>query len=81
MTDQEVQESRAFYLAAPVLLPMLERRKRIATEKLLSAFREGRTDLLALTSELNAYVGLEQEIKQLEANYKTLEEQNANRRK
>ena len=80
MTDLETQEARAFYLAAPVLIPMLERRKHIATGKLLSAFREGRTDLTALTAELNAYVGLEQEIKQQEANYKTLEEQSVRRK-
>ena len=71
MTDQErndaMNEARVFAIAAPVILPMIEKRKRIAFEQLMSAHAQGRTDTVTLVATLAAFTTLEQEIKQKEA--------------
>lgn len=73
-----IREARLFYQGAPVILPLIQRRRQHAQDRLLNAFREGKHDLLlTLTAELNAFDLLEREIISKEQTYRTLEEQNA----
>ncbi len=77
MTEAEreaVLEAKAFYLAAPALLPLVERMERNALGSLLSEFRAGKSDLLPQVAALNAYVQLKQQIKQKEAEFNSLQE-------
>ena len=80
MTQEELTEARIFALAAPTLLPLLERRKRVAFDRLRLAFREGKTDNTALVAELAVLSDLEQDIAQKASIYRTVEEQNAKHR-
>lgn len=77
MTDHEraelLTESRLFALAAPVILPLIEKRKKVALELLMSDFRQGKTDNTARVAELTCLGDLEREIKQKEAMYNTME--------
>jgi hypothetical protein len=76
MTHEERQEmlseARIYALAAPSLLQIIEKKKRIATEKLLMGHREGKTDHVALVAELSALDGIERDIKQKQAIFETL---------
>lgn len=63
MTNEELAEARTLSFAAPTLLPLLENRKRIALERLLSRFQSGETDFLAIVAELNTLHTMEREIK------------------
>lgn len=78
MNEQELndqtQEARLFAIAAPVILPLIEKRKRYASERLQSKFREGSLDFTALVAELTTLADLEREIKQKEQIYNTLSE-------
>ena len=77
MTDHERQEAlseaRLFALAAPVILPLVEKRKKIASDRLMAKFKEGSTDFITLVAELNTLTDLEREIKQKELIYQTME--------
>jgi hypothetical protein len=77
MTDSErnelLQEARIYAIAAPTILALLEKRKRIALESLQSDFRQGKTDNLARVAEITCLGDLEREIKQKEAIYNTME--------
>jgi len=72
--QEEILEAKMFALAAPVILPLIEKRKRYATERLQSKFREGGTDFMTLVAELTTLADLEREIKQKESMYNTLQE-------
>lgn len=78
MTEQErhdsLSEARLFALAAPVILPLIEKRKRIAIERIQAKFREGSTDFVTLVAELTSLSDLEREIKQKEQLYTTMQE-------
>lgn len=80
MTDHEraeaLTEARMFALAAPVILPLIEKRKRIATERMQMKFREGSTDFMTLVAEITTLADLEREIRQKEQIYNTLQENN-----
>lgn len=77
MTDEErheaLTEARMFALAAPVILPLIEKRKKFAGERLQTKFREGSTDFVALVAELTVLADLEREINQKQNIYATLE--------
>lgn len=79
MTEEERREkildARAFYLAAPAVLPIITARKRNAVDRLLLAFREGRTDLVALVAEVYSFDALEREFNIKDATFKALEAQ------
>lgn len=66
-------EARLFALAAPVILPLIEKRKKVALEMLMADFRQGKTDNTARVAELTCLGDLEREIKQKEAMYTTME--------
>lgn len=68
MTDQEIerseriQEAKIYHLAAPVMLPILGNKKRIAMERLMGKYREGSGDFLNLIAEISVLSDLEREI-------------------
>ena len=78
MTDSErqeiIQEARIFAIAAPTLMVLIEKRKKIATEMMMSDFRSGKTDHTARVAELTCLGDLEREIKQKEAVFNTMME-------
>lgn len=59
---EALQEQRVFSIAAPVILPLIERRKRIALEQLMSEFKQGQTNNLAKIAEITCLSDLEREI-------------------
>lgn len=81
MTNEEISEAKIFALAAPVVLPLIQRRKKVAIECLMRDFKEGRTDNTARVAELTVLADLERDILNKEQLYHTLEEQNANRKR
>lgn len=78
--QQELQEAKTFAWAAPLVIPMIQRRMRSSLELLLSDFRAGKTDNLARIAELNAFYSLEKELTQKTEEYRTLEERHATRK-
>lgn len=84
MTDEKkrelIQELKIIAIASPVLIPLLEKRRKSSYEKLLSAFREGKTDLVSLTAELNAYESLLRDISNKHEDYNIMEAANAKRK-
>lgn len=83
MTDQErdqFAELKTFAWAAPLVLPMIQKRQKNALELLLSDFRGGKVDNLARVAELNAYYAIEMELKQKQEEFRTLEERYATRK-
>lgn len=80
MTDDErekLAELKTFAWAAPNILPLISKRKRITLDLLLSEFRQGKTDNLARIAELNAFYVLEAEIASKQNEYATLEKHHA----
>lgn len=85
MTPQErenmLTEARTFYLAAPLILPLIERRKKYAMDRLMAKHRDGATDFLTLVSELAVLSDLEREITSKEQTYKLMEDQSGSTRR
>lgn len=85
MTEEERQEmlteSRMFSLAAPVILPLLEKRRKVAMDRLMAKHKEGSTDYLTLVSELSVLNDLERDIKTKSQTYSLMEEKNARTRR
>lgn len=83
MTDQErehLAELKTFTWAAPMILPLIRKRRDIAFQLLMQDFKAGKTDNIARIAELNVLSDLEREINQKELEYQTLEKQNDNRK-
>ena len=57
------EEKKLFAWAAPVILPLIERRKEVTFMLLMAAFKQGRTENTALIAELAVLTDLEREIK------------------
>ena len=85
MTDEErndmIAEARVFALANPVVLPLIERRKREAHGRLIQSFKSGQTDNLSIVAEITVLTELENELKQKETLYNTLEGSTRERRR
>lgn len=85
MTQEEKQrmmvEAKHFYLAAPVVLPLIQNMKHIAFMRLMAKHRDGDTNYQTLVSELAVLDQLEREINQKEVMYRTMEESSANPRR
>jgi len=77
MTNEDLAEARILTLAAPTLLPLIEDRKRMAIERLISRFKSGEKDFLAQAAELNTLYDIEREIR-IKSNY-YLEKQKENK--
>lgn len=77
MTEEErrelLVEARVFSIAAPVVLPLIQKRRKIATERLLAKYKEGSTDYLTLVSELSVLADLERDILSRAETYNVLE--------
>ena len=84
MTEHEriesIAEARRFYMAAPIIVPMLEKRKDITLQRLMAKYRDGATDYANVVAELYTIDNLLREIKTQEQIYRVTEEKNANRR-
>jgi hypothetical protein len=72
-----IAEARVFALAAPLMSPIIEKRKREALGRLLQAHKMGKTDTATLVAEICVLTDIETEINQKEQTYRTLEEQHA----
>jgi len=68
-----LNEARRFYLAAPVLLPILEKRRNDVVNRLLAKHRDGDTNYVTLVTELAVITGIEKEISSKEAIYRAME--------
>lgn len=83
MTDEQreelILEAKQFYFAAPLLKPLLEKRWSIAYSRLLAKFREGSIND-SLVAELAVLSDLKAEILRKENEFKSLEEQHADRK-
>lgn len=74
MTPEQLTEVRQYYLAAPVILPMLERFRRDALSRLMSQHFAGDMNFAPLVAELAVLQRIEIEFKGKEATYRQLEE-------
>lgn len=67
-------EARTFAIAAPLLMPMIERYKKSAIDRLMAKHRDGDTKYETLVAELAVLTRFESEFLQKENIYRTLEE-------
>ena len=72
--EQLLNEARQFYLAAPLLHPLLAKRRELILVRILQQHREGRTDYTSLVAELAVISDLEREIRTKEQTYDALME-------
>lgn len=79
LTNEQYQELKTFALGAPLILPMIQRRKQYALDKILAEFNAGgliESFYATRIAELAAYANLEREILQKAQEFKSLEENN-----
>lgn len=69
-----IAKARIFSLAAPVILPLIEKMKKDALGRLMQAHKAGRTNTSTLVAELSVLADLEGEIIRKDNEYKTLQE-------
>ncbi len=85
MTEDEIQnmktEARLFYLAAPVILPLIERKKKNAYSRLMMKHKEGSSEYQNIVAELVVLTDLENEINNKEQTYRAMEGNNGNGKK
>jgi len=73
---EKISEARRFYMAAPVIVPMLEKRHKLALQRLMGKYRDGETDYINVIAELYTLSTLLNEIRIQEQLYNELEKQN-----
>lgn len=77
MTEHErierLSEARQWALAAPLILPLLAERKRVAFDRLRANFKEGRVDNTAIVAELSVLSDLEADINYKQTIFNTME--------
>lgn len=72
---ERITEVRAFYMAAPFMVPLLIKRKDMVFKQLMAAQRDSQTEKFTnLVAQLYALDALEMEIKQKDNEYRQLEE-------
>lgn len=81
LTQEDLADARVFALAAPVILPLIQRRKEQAFGQLMARHKEGQTNNVALIAELAVLSDLETELTQKEQLYRYAEEQQNVRKK
>lgn len=78
MTDlerqQEIDECRRYVYAAGTVLPLIEKAKRIAFERLMNAYRDQTGNYEPIVAELYVHTNLEREFKIKEQILQTLQE-------
>lgn len=62
MDDEKLTQLRQLYVAAPVLLPLIQGKEKTAYERLLRTFRDHGEVALQYVAECNAYTTLLEEI-------------------
>lgn len=72
LSSEQLNEYRVLHITASSLLPLLEKRKEVAYQKLIGEFRNSKTADLALVAECNAYTSLLDEIGSKLAAYERL---------
>lgn len=80
MTHDELTEIRQFYLASPVILPLIARLKAEALMKLVAKQRDGDSNFAPLVAEIAVLTRIEMEFRQKEQMYQAMEAKNANGR-
>lgn len=68
--QQRISEARQFYIALPAMLPIVQRKRKAAYEKLLASYRGGELENANLIAELSVLDALEREITIQEQYYK-----------
>lgn len=78
MTESERQEmlrdAKIMTLAAPVVLPWLQKQKKSATDRILGKYRDGGKDYEPIIAELFVLSNLEREFHRQEETFKMLQE-------
>jgi len=78
MTEHEriekISEARRFYIASPIIVPMLEKRHEQTLQKLMAKYRDGESDYINVIAELYTLSNLLREIKTQEQLYNAMEE-------
>lgn len=69
---QLLNEARQYYIALPVILPILEARKEVILNKLLGNHKSGRADHVAIVAELCAVSDLISDMRSKEQTYNKL---------
>ena len=72
MSPEELSEARILSLAAHAIIPLIERRKQVAYERLLGDFRNGGKSNLALVAECNAYSSILDDINNKLSSYENV---------
>ena len=72
--SESLQEVRLFAIAAPAILSLLAKRKKVALELRMRDFREGGGTNVARVAEITCLSDLERDIIQKEQTYNTLME-------
>ena len=79
MTEEErrdmITEARHFSLAAPLIIPLIEKRRSLVLNRLYGQHRDGSTNYVGLVAELSVLRDLEQEIHQKIQIIETMERQ------
>lgn len=70
--EQLLTDARIVHLAAPVILPLIERRQLQAMQKLLGKYRDGRTDFITDIAELFVLKNLTEDIVSKQNVFETL---------
>ena len=70
----KLDDLRAFAFAAPYLMPLVEKRKQNAIQKLVGTYQGG-GDLLGVAAEIAVLVGLENELKQKHNELNSMQEE------
>lgn len=78
--EQMLTEARIVHLAAPIVLPLIERRQKEALQKLLSKYRDGRSDFTNDVAELFVLKNLTEDIRSKEQVFETLTQEIKNAR-
>jgi hypothetical protein len=77
MTHEQTElltEARMFALAEPILMPLIEKRKKVAYETLIREHKSGKTDNIALIATLAVLWDLEHDLKSKAAMYNSMTE-------
>lgn len=72
--SESLQEVRLFAIAAPAILALLAKRKKVALELLMRDFRDGGGSNVARIAEITCLSDLERDITEKERTYNTLME-------
>lgn len=72
--SESLQEARLFAIAAPAILSLLAKRKKVALELLMRDFRENGCQSIARVAEITCLSDLERDIIEKERTYNTLME-------